>query len=197
MPPTLIICPSPRNKTFTHPFIISTPPAPHNNIYPPHPHPPPFPSPCTSLSPCTAPLFPLPLALISPPHTHIYPPSPCTYFSPSHPPPPPLPLHFPLHSSPLFPLPLALTSPPHTHIYPPPLPPISPSSPLFPLPLALQEEGGASLSPDGTKFIAGGSDLWLREFDVRSGEVLQTFKGHHGPIRCVRYHPSGKPPISY
>jgi serine-threonine kinase receptor-associated protein len=37
----------------------------------------------------------------------------------------------------------------------------------------------------------GGSDLWLREFDFASGEVLRTFKGHHGPIRCVRYHPSG------
>jgi serine-threonine kinase receptor-associated protein len=101
------------------------------------------------------------------------------------------------------------------------------------------EEGGASLSPDGTKFIAvsphllhtpllhlcplawhpciayfwscsdnlyihiripaptstsvfqGASDLWLREFDVASGDVLRTFKGHHGPIRCVRYHPAG------
>jgi serine-threonine kinase receptor-associated protein len=61
----------------------------------------------------------------------------------------------------------------------------------MPSPMHFKEEGGASLSPDGTKFIAGGSDLWLREFDVASGEVLQTFKGHHGPIRCVRYHPSG------
>jgi len=37
----------------------------------------------------------------------------------------------------------------------------------------------------------GGSDLWLREFDYQTGEVLRIFKGHHGPIRCVRYHPSG------
>eukprot|EP00605_Chrysophyceae_sp_TOSAG23-4_P001544 GSChrysophyteH1.ASY1.ANO1.1693.1 assembled CDS len=54
------------------------------------------------------------------------------------------------------------------------------------------EEGGVSLHPDGSKFIAGGADLWLREFDCATGEVLRTFKGHHGPIRCVRYHPSGK-----
>jgi serine-threonine kinase receptor-associated protein len=57
--------------------------------------------------------------------------------------------------------------------------------------MSFREEGGASMHPDGTKFIAGGSDLWLREFDCASGEVLRTFKGHHGPIRCVRYHPSG------
>ena len=24
-----------------------------------------------------------------------------------------------------------------------------------------------------------------------TGEVLRTFKGHHGPVRCVRYHPGG------
>jgi len=42
-----------------------------------------------------------------------------------------------------------------------------------------------------TVYPQGGSDLWLREFDYESGEVLRIFKGHHGPIRCVRYHPSG------
>jgi len=56
--------------------------------------------------------------------------------------------------------------------------------------MSFKEEGGAALNSSGTKFIAGGSDLWLREFDANNGEVLQTFKGHHGPIRCVRYHPS-------
>lgn len=61
----------------------------------------------------------------------------------------------------------------------------------MPNPMTFKEEGGVSLSPDGKKFIAGGSDLWLREFDYHSGEVLRTLKGHHGPIRCVRYHPSG------
>ena len=62
---------------------------------------------------------------------------------------------------------------------------------VMPSPMTFKEEGGASLHPNGTRFIAGGSDLWLREFDAQSGEVLRTFKGHHGPIRCVRYHPSG------
>ena len=49
-----------------------------------------------------------------------------------------------------------------------------------------------SLRPDQQRFLAGASDLHLREFDVESGGVLRTFKGHHGPIRCVRYHPLGK-----
>ena len=40
--------------------------------------------------------------------------------------------------------------------------------------------------------LQGGSDLWLREFDTSTGEVLRIMKGHHGPIRCVRYHPSGQ-----
>ena len=40
--------------------------------------------------------------------------------------------------------------------------------------------------------MAGASDLTLREFASEgSGEVLRSFSGHHGPIRCVRYHPSG------
>eukprot|EP01038_Epipyxis_sp_PR26KG_P014855 gene14855-19966_t len=61
----------------------------------------------------------------------------------------------------------------------------------MPNPMTFKEEGGVSLSPNGSQFIAGGSDLWLREFDYNSGEVLKVLKGHHGPIRCVRYHPSG------
>eukprot|EP00607_Mallomonas_marina_P007793 CAMPEP_0182418852 /NCGR_PEP_ID=MMETSP1167-20130531/3204_1 /TAXON_ID=2988 /ORGANISM="Mallomonas Sp, Strain CCMP3275" /LENGTH=318 /DNA_ID=CAMNT_0024593293 /DNA_START=212 /DNA_END=1165 /DNA_ORIENTATION=- len=61
----------------------------------------------------------------------------------------------------------------------------------MPLPLSFAEEGGSSLHPDGSRFITGGSDLWLREFNVESGELLRTFKGHHGPVRCVRYHPNG------
>ena len=58
--------------------------------------------------------------------------------------------------------------------------------------MSFREEGGVSLRHDQERFLAGGSDLWLREFRVSDGELLQTFKGHHGPIRCVRYHPQGK-----
>jgi len=55
-----------------------------------------------------------------------------------------------------------------------------------------KEEGGASLHPSGKKFIAGGLDLWVRVFDFETGEMQECHKGHHGPVRCLRYAPDGK-----
>ena len=55
----------------------------------------------------------------------------------------------------------------------------------YPMPIKFTNEGGASLHPNGTKFIAGGSDLWLRVFDYNTGKQLECLKGHHGPIRLV------------
>ncbi|ETL84191.1 hypothetical protein L917_15952 [Phytophthora nicotianae] len=61
----------------------------------------------------------------------------------------------------------------------------------FPMPISFAEEGGASLHPTENKFVAGGSDTWVRVFDFKTGELLETRKGHHGPVRCLRYSPSG------
>eukprot|EP00590_Aulacoseira_subarctica_P008392 CAMPEP_0172414790 /NCGR_PEP_ID=MMETSP1064-20121228/1410_1 /TAXON_ID=202472 /ORGANISM="Aulacoseira subarctica , Strain CCAP 1002/5" /LENGTH=358 /DNA_ID=CAMNT_0013151613 /DNA_START=35 /DNA_END=1111 /DNA_ORIENTATION=+ len=59
------------------------------------------------------------------------------------------------------------------------------------MPIHFRDEGGASLHPSGKIFIAGGSDLWIRVFDFETGKELECNKGHHGPIRCVRYAPGG------
>lgn len=61
----------------------------------------------------------------------------------------------------------------------------------FNMPISFQEEGGASLHPTQDRFVAGGSDTWVRVFDFTTGEMLETHKGHHGPVRCLRYAPSG------
>lgn len=60
------------------------------------------------------------------------------------------------------------------------------------MPINFREEGGASLHPSGSKFIAGGSDVTVRVFDRASGEELECHRGHHGPVRCLRYAPDGQ-----
>ena len=45
-----------------------------------------------------------------------------------------------------------------------------------PMPVHFRDEGGASLHPSGQKFIAGGSDLWVRVFDFSTGKQLECHK---------------------
>lgn len=55
-----------------------------------------------------------------------------------------------------------------------------------------REEGGVDVHPTENRFIAGGSDTWVRVFDLTSGDVVECHKGHHGPVRCLKYAPDGK-----
>jgi len=54
------------------------------------------------------------------------------------------------------------------------------------------ELNSASLSPDTTTFVVGGSsDFWARVYDFNTGKELEMHKGHHGPVHCVRFAPDG------
>ncbi|EDO32418.1 predicted protein, partial [Nematostella vectensis] len=51
---------------------------------------------------------------------------------------------------------------------------------------------GASLHPDKSCFVAGGEDLKIYKFDYDTGKELESYKGHFGPVHCVRYSPDGE-----
>jgi len=50
----------------------------------------------------------------------------------------------------------------------------------------------ASLSPDATTFVVGGSDFWAHVHEYSSGKELEVHKGHHGPIHVIRFAPDGE-----
>jgi len=54
------------------------------------------------------------------------------------------------------------------------------------------EVGSASLAPDSTTYVVGGTDFWVRVFDFASGKELELHKGHHGPVHCTRFAPDGQ-----
>ncbi|XP_044760022.1 serine-threonine kinase receptor-associated protein [Coccinella septempunctata] len=50
----------------------------------------------------------------------------------------------------------------------------------------------ASLHPDKSIFVAGGDDLKVYKFDYTTGSEIESFKGHFGPVHCVKFSPDGE-----
>lgn len=49
-----------------------------------------------------------------------------------------------------------------------------------------------SVNADKTRFVTGcANDTWIRLHSMETGEVLDTFKGHHGPVHAISYSPDG------
>ncbi|MGE5191111.1 MAG: M56 family metallopeptidase [Deltaproteobacteria bacterium] len=53
-----------------------------------------------------------------------------------------------------------------------------------------------AFAPDGQVFATGGSDRTVRVWACSTGEVLQTFRGHGGPVQSVVFAQGGKSLIS-
>ncbi|XP_032676916.1 serine-threonine kinase receptor-associated protein isoform X2 [Odontomachus brunneus] len=49
----------------------------------------------------------------------------------------------------------------------------------------------ASLHQDCSIFVCGGEDFKIYKFDYNTGEI-ESFKGHFGPVHCVRFSPDGE-----
>jgi serine-threonine kinase receptor-associated protein len=49
----------------------------------------------------------------------------------------------------------------------------------------------ASYCPERGRFVAGGNDMWVHLFDYESGAELESGRGHHGPVHCIRFAPGG------
>ncbi|KAL1482886.1 hypothetical protein MTO96_013390 [Rhipicephalus appendiculatus] len=50
----------------------------------------------------------------------------------------------------------------------------------------------ASLLPDKSFFVCGGEDFKMYKFEYETGTELDSFKGHFGPVHCVRFSPDGE-----
>jgi len=50
----------------------------------------------------------------------------------------------------------------------------------------------ASLHPSRSVFVCGGEDFKMYKMDYSTGQELESFKGHFGPVHCVRFSPDGE-----
>lgn len=50
----------------------------------------------------------------------------------------------------------------------------------------------ASLHPSRSVFVCGGEDFKMYKMDYSNGQELESFKGHFGPVHCVRFSPDGE-----
>ncbi|MGH0165817.1 UNVERIFIED_CONTAM: hypothetical protein FKN15_058004 [Acipenser sinensis] len=50
----------------------------------------------------------------------------------------------------------------------------------------------ASLHPEKDFFVVGGDDFKLYKYDYSTKEELESYKGHFGPVHCVRFSPDGE-----
>ncbi|CAG9466827.1 unnamed protein product [Pedinophyceae sp. YPF-701] len=49
----------------------------------------------------------------------------------------------------------------------------------------------ASYHAGAGRIVAGGQDMWVHIFDCKSKQEVDVCKGHHGPVRTVRFDPTG------
>lgn len=55
-----------------------------------------------------------------------------------------------------------------------------------------QDLSCVSLDPKSKRFVTGGTtELWVRAYDYETGKEVGCNKGHHGPVRCIGFNPSG------
>ncbi|CUT99154.1 serine threonine kinase receptor associated [Echinococcus multilocularis] len=49
----------------------------------------------------------------------------------------------------------------------------------------------ATLNPLGDTFVCGCEDSLIYRLSAKSGDILETCRGHFGPVHCVRFSPDG------
>ncbi|XP_053207518.1 serine-threonine kinase receptor-associated protein-like [Panonychus citri] len=50
----------------------------------------------------------------------------------------------------------------------------------------------ATLSPNQDVFVCGGQDFTMYKYKFDSGTEIDSFKGHFGPLHCIRFSPDGE-----